>query len=56
MRSFALLVFKENTIDQCIYMKNNGSKFVILVLYVDGILLACNDVDFLLETKKMLTT
>ncbi|RVW75186.1 Retrovirus-related Pol polyprotein from transposon TNT 1-94 [Vitis vinifera] len=29
----------ENTIDQCIYLKFNGSKFIILVLYVDDIYL-----------------
>ena len=33
-----LVGFKENVIDQCIYMKNSGSKFVILILYVDDIL------------------
>nr|CAN78325.1 hypothetical protein VITISV_003385 [Vitis vinifera] len=32
--------FKENTIDQCIYLKFSGSRFIILVLYVDDILLA----------------
>ena len=31
--------FKENTSDQCIYLKMNGSKFIILVLYIDDILL-----------------
>ncbi|KAL6315241.1 hypothetical protein AAG906_000319 [Vitis piasezkii] len=30
----------ENTVDQCIYLKFSGSKFIILVLYVDDILLA----------------
>ena len=34
--------FKENTVDQCIYLKVSGSKFIFLVLYVD-ILLATND-------------
>ncbi|RVX03502.1 Retrovirus-related Pol polyprotein from transposon TNT 1-94 [Vitis vinifera] len=36
--------FKENTVDQCIYFKFSGSKFIILVLYVDDILLASSDV------------
>ena len=31
--------FVENTVDRCIYMKVSGSRFVILVLYVDDILL-----------------
>ena len=43
--------FKENPVDQCIYVKFSGSKFVILVLYVDDILLASNNKDLLHETK-----
>ncbi|RVW63854.1 Retrovirus-related Pol polyprotein from transposon TNT 1-94 [Vitis vinifera] len=43
--------FKENIIDQCIYLKFSGSKFIILVLYVDDILLASSDVGLLHETK-----
>ena len=43
--------FKENIIDQCIYLKFSGSKFIILVLYVDDILLASSDVELLHETK-----
>ena len=46
--------FKENAVDQCIYLKVSGSKFIILVLYVDDILLACNDLGFLHETKEYL--
>ena len=47
------LGFKEFAVDQCIYLKNSGSKFVILVIYVDDILLASNDVEFLHEIKQM---
>ena len=36
-------------------MKASGTKFIILVLYVDDILLASNDVNFLCDTKQMLT-
>ena len=43
--------FKENIVDQCIYMKVSGSSFIFLVLYVDDILLASNDTDLLFETK-----
>ena len=43
--------FKENIIDQCIYMKVNGSKYIFLVLYVDDVLLPANDIDLLVETK-----
>ncbi|RVW65786.1 Retrovirus-related Pol polyprotein from transposon TNT 1-94 [Vitis vinifera] len=41
----------ESTVDQCIYVKFSGSKFIILVLYVDDILLASSDVELLHETK-----
>ena len=44
----------ENTIDQCIYLKFSGSKFIILVLYVDDILLSSSDVELLHETKRFL--
>ena len=27
--------FKENIVDQCIYMEVSGSKYIFLVLYVD---------------------
>ena len=30
--------FKENTVDQCIYLKLSGRKFIIFVLYIDDIL------------------
>ncbi|RVW79277.1 Retrovirus-related Pol polyprotein from transposon TNT 1-94 [Vitis vinifera] len=36
--------FKKNTVDQCIYLKFSGSKFIILVLFVDDILLASSDI------------
>jgi Reverse transcriptase (RNA-dependent DNA polymerase) len=41
-------------VDECIYHKFNGSKFVFLVLYVDNILLASNDKNMMRETKKIL--
>ena len=46
--------FKENTVDKCIYLKVSGSKFIILILYVDDILLASSDLGLLHETKKFL--
>ena len=46
--------FKENVVDQCIYMKVSGSNFIFLVLYVDDILLASNDTDLLVEIKQPL--
>ena len=42
--------FKENIVDQCVYLKFSGSKFIILVLYVDDILLSSSDVELLHET------
>ena len=48
--------FKKNVVDRCMYLKISGSKFAILVLYVDDILLACNDKDMLYETKRFLSS
>ena len=49
------LSFKENTIDQCIYHKISRSKFILLVLYVEDILLANSDIVLLHETKRFLS-
>ncbi|RVX08106.1 Retrovirus-related Pol polyprotein from transposon TNT 1-94 [Vitis vinifera] len=49
-------IYMENTVDQCIYLKFSGSKFIILVLYVDDILLASSDVGLLHETKRFLSS
>ncbi|GJU29573.1 putative RNA-directed DNA polymerase [Tanacetum coccineum] len=46
--------FKKNAVDQCIYIKLSGSKFFILVLYADDIILASNDLNMLYETKRFL--
>jgi Reverse transcriptase (RNA-dependent DNA polymerase) len=46
--------FEPNLMDECIYHKFSGSKFVFLVLYVDDILLASNDKNMMHETKKFL--
>ena len=46
--------FKENIVDQCIYMKVSGSKYIFLVLYVDDILLVANDINLLIKTKQLL--
>ena len=47
--------FKENIVDQCIYLKVSGSKFIFLILYVDDILLASSDLGLLGETKEYLS-
>lgn len=48
------LGFKENCVDQCIYLKVSGSKVLFLVLYVDDILLASSDLGLLHDTKAFL--
>ncbi|CAA7022588.1 unnamed protein product [Microthlaspi erraticum] len=47
--------FVEVIVDRCIYVKISGSKFIMLVLYVDDILLAANDMGMLHDTKKYLS-
>ena len=47
--------FKENIVDQCIYQKISESKFILIVLYVDDILLANSDIGLLYETKRFLS-
>ena len=47
--------FKINMVDECVYHKFSGSKHIFLVLYVDDILLATNDIGLLHETKKFLS-
>ena len=47
--------FVENTVNKCIYMKVSGSRFVIMVLYVDDILLAANDKGMLRDVKEFLS-
>ena len=47
--------FVENKVDQCIYYKVSGRKFIFLILYVDDILLASRDLGLLHETKRMLS-
>ena len=47
--------FEENIVDQCIYIKVSGSKFTFLVLYVDDILLASNNLGLIRETKRFLS-
>lgn len=48
--------FRENVIDQCIYLKFNESKFAILMLYVDDILFSSNDIGLLHGTKRFLSS
>ena len=50
-----LFDFETKLVDNCIYHKFCGSKHIFLVLYVNDILLANNDVGLLHETKRFLT-
>ena len=47
--------FEENVMDNCIYHKVSGTKICYLVLYMDDILLATNDLGTLHEVKKFLS-
>ncbi|KAH9678593.1 hypothetical protein KPL71_025781 [Citrus sinensis] len=47
--------FEENVIDECVYHKFSGSKHIFMVLYVDDILLATNDIGILHDTKSFLS-
>ena len=42
-------------VDECVYHKSSGSKHIFLVLYVNDILLATNDIGLLHETKIFLS-
>ena len=44
-----------NPVDEYIYLKYSGIKYIFIVLYVDDILLATNDLNLLLDTMKFLS-
>jgi len=44
-----------NLVDDCLYHKFKGSKYIFLILYVDDILLATNDIGILHKTNKFLS-
>ena len=47
--------FELNLVEDCVYHKFSGSKFIFLILYVNDILLASSDIGLLHETKKFLS-
>ena len=47
--------FELNLVEDCVYHKFSGSKFIFLILYVDDILLASSDIGLFHETKKFLS-
>jgi hypothetical protein len=48
--------YVKNQMDNCVYIKIKESMFIILVLYVDGILLASSNKNLLYETKGFLSS
>ena len=55
IKLFTSYGFKVNLVEDCVYHKFNGSKFIFLILYVDDIVLASSDIGLLHETKKFLS-
>ena len=47
--------FVMNSTDECIYHKFSGSKYFFLILYVDDILLAINDLNLLRDAKQFMS-
>jgi len=47
--------FETNIVEDCVYHKYSRSKYTLLILYVDDILLATNDKKILHETKRFLS-
>jgi len=47
--------FETNAIEDCVYHKFSGSKYIFMILYVVDILLATNDKKILHETKRFLS-
>lgn len=46
--------FVEHTVDRCIYMKVGGNQFIILVLYIDDMLHAVNNVALLHDVNNFI--
>ena len=47
--------FKINECDKCVYTKTTQSRYVILCLYIDDMLIIDSNNDIIKTTKKMLT-
>ena len=53
-KAISFFGFEENVMDNCIYHKVSGSKICYLVLYMDDMLLAINDLGTLYKVKQFL--
>jgi Reverse transcriptase (RNA-dependent DNA polymerase) len=52
--SYCLIWFRDKSDDECIYHKFSESKIIFLILYIDDILLATNNINILRKIKKFL--
>ena len=50
------LGMERNDADDCVYMRSEGGHVLIIALYVDDLLIACDDMEVLSETKRELSS
>jgi hypothetical protein len=50
------LGFVRSRVDHCVYSKRVGNHFIYVVVYVDGMLLVGNNMDFIKEVKSQLSS
>jgi hypothetical protein len=46
------MAFSRNVSDECFYVRIQGGIIAIIALYVDDLLIACNDLGILNESKE----